>query len=155
LCFLDALLRSSITRWDKLVAATFLLALFSNQTPNLPEAYFWMVGAVTYQLGCILTLFFFTTVIRSRGKSGSARLLLTLFAGLLIVTIVGSNEIVMLVLLLIVVPITILTLKNKSTDRWHWLAYTVIALICATIVVTAPGNIARGSLFPDRHRFFY
>jgi hypothetical protein len=155
LCFLNALLKSSVTRIDKLVATAFLTALFSNQTPDVTEAYFWMTGAVTYQLGCILTLFFLTSVIRSDESAGIVRLLLFLAAGVLIVAIVGSNETLMLILAVLVIPITVRQLMNKTKDRWIWLAYTMITISSALIVIAAPGNAIRNSYFPGRHRFFY
>src|SRR6185369_3187444 len=148
-------LSSTVTRLDKLLGAVFLTSLFSNQTPNLPEAYYWMVGSITYQLGCILLLFFFTTVLKSDRKSGGMFLLLSLLAGILIVAIAGSNEVLMLLILLTVVLIAMLKVKNRSRDKWRWVAYALITLICVAIVISAPGNVERASLYPNRHRFWY
>src|SRR5207253_9684394 len=52
--FLSALLKSNFSRIDKLIAASFLMALFCNQMPEVTEIYYFMTGALAYLLPNIL-----------------------------------------------------------------------------------------------------
>jgi hypothetical protein len=153
--FVDALLNSSFSRVDKLIAASFLMALFCNQMPEVTEAYYFMSGAMVYQLPTIMSLFFFALVIRARDKSKRVKLLLWLLSCILVVAIVGSSETSMLILALLVFAITITMWIAKSAQRWPWLVFLIVTIVCGAVVILAPGNAIRGSNFPGRHRFFY
>lgn len=154
-CFADAFLESNTALIDKLIAATFLTALFGNQTPDVTEAFFWVTGNIVYQLGGILTLFFFALVIRSADKSKGVGFLSFLLSCLLIAAIVGTNETSMLVLALLVFAITIKSWMAKSDRRWRWLVFSLVTIGCALIVIVAPGNAVRSAFFPNRRRFFF
>lgn len=155
LSLVDAWAKSNVARIDKLIAAAFLTALFSNQTPDVTEAYFWMTGASYYTLGCILTLFFFATATKTSDKSPGFNVISSVASCLLIIAIVGSNETLMVILLLAVLPITIKKWIDKKADRRMWVIYTAIAITCAAVVIAAPGNAVRGGYFPGKHRFFF
>ncbi len=153
--FVGALLKSSFSRLDKLIAAGFLTALFCNQMPDVTESYYFMTGSIVYHLPNILTLFFFALVLKSSEKSKLSKLLLMLLCCALIIAIVGSTETSMLILALVVFPITIKTWAAKSDQRWWWLVFSVLTVICSAVVILAPGNAIRGSYYPGHHRFFY
>ena len=154
-CFVAAFLRPSAALIDKLIAASFLTALFSNQAPNVPEAYFWVTGDIVYQLGGILTLFFFALVIRSSDQSKGIKFLASLLGCFLIAAIVGTNEASLLVLTLLVLTITIKSWTEKNNDRWRWLGFSLVTILCALIVIVAPGNAVRSTFYPNRRRFFF
>ncbi len=154
-CFVDAFLKSSLTRLDKLIAASFFTAVFSNQAPDITEAYFWVTGDLVYQLGGILTLFFFALVIRCADAPKGVKLVRTVVGCLLIAAIVGTNETSLLVLSLLVFTITIKSWTEKSDERWRWLLFSLVTIGCALIVILAPGNAVRSLYYPNRRRFFY
>lgn len=154
-CLVDALLKSSVGLVDKLLATSFLAALFSNQMPDVTEAYFWVTAAVVYQLPGILTLIFFALVINSSEKSKGVKVFLSFLSCLLIVAIVGSNETSMVVFALLVFVITIKAWIDKSDERRRWLVFSIVTTICSLIVILAPGNAGRSSYYPNRQRFFF
>jgi len=154
-CLIHAIVRSAVPLIDKLIATSFLAALFSNQAPDITEAYFWTTGEIVYQLPLILSMLFFAVVIRSSDKSKGAKLFRLFLSCLLIVAIVGSNETSMLVIALLIFTITIAMWMAKSEQRWSWLIFSIITIFCVAVVIAAPGNTVRSSVFPGRHRFFY
>jgi hypothetical protein len=148
---------SGVSRRDKLIAAAFLLALFSNQTPEITELYYFMTGAVVYQVGIILTLFFFALVNRLSGQSKQVKLWMTILCCVLIVAIVGSNETSMLILAMLIFMVTIHLWLKWSEERWRWLVFSLVTIVCSAVVILAPGNAARAAhyLTPDQHQFGY
>jgi len=149
-----ALLDSSATRLDKLIAAALVTALFSNQMPDITEGYYWLSGSVTYQLASILTLFLFALAIRAL-KGGKRSNLALVGCGLLIIAIVGCNETSMALLLFLLTGITVKAFSIRSTARWAWVALLGVAMLCALVVILAPGNAVRGSYYPNKHRLFF
>ncbi|MGA9998467.1 MAG: DUF6056 family protein [Pyrinomonadaceae bacterium] len=147
---------SSVSRRTKLIAAAFLMALFSNQTPEVTEMYYFMTGAIVYQFATILTLLFYALVIRLSKQSKRVRLFSTILSCLLIVAIVGSNETSMLILAILNFTITFYLWRDRSQERWRWLIFSLVTIVCAAIVILAPGNAVRASLSPPgQHRFGY
>lgn len=140
---------------EKLIAAGFITALFSNQMPELTEGYYWMPGAITYTLGAILTVFFFGSVVKLFESGGGQRRLWLLSCCLLIVAIVGSSETMMMIFFLLMLSIAIKTFICRDGSRWLWLSLLLITTLSALVVVIAPGNSVRSSQFPGNHRLFY
>ncbi len=153
--FVSALLKSNFSRIDKLIAASLLMALFCNQMPEVTEIFYFMTGAIVYQIPSILTLFFFALAIRSSEKSKRVKLFGTILSCLLIAAIVGCNETSMLILAILIFSITINLWLEKSEQRWTWLVFSLVTIVFGAVVILAPGNAARASNFPGRHRFFY
>jgi hypothetical protein len=154
--FLDAFLKSSVGRLEKLIGAAFLLGLFSNQMPDVTEAYYLMTSKIAYQLPNVLILFFFALAIRSSENLKRAKLLMTILCCVLIVAIVGCSEISMLILALLVFSVTINLWLEKSKQRWRWLIFSLVTIVCSAVVILAPGNAIRAGLLPaGQHRFFF
>jgi hypothetical protein len=153
--FLSVILLPGAAPVDRLIAASLVTALFSNQMPDITEGYYWMPATVCYQLANVLTLFFFVLVVKSQEKSRSARAVLLSFAFFPVVAITGSSEPSMIFLLLLLTSITVKAFAIRSSKRHLWLAFLTVAAVCAFVVVAAPGNAVRGSHFPERHRFFF
>lgn len=153
--FLSVILLPGEALFDRLIAATLIVALFSNQMPDITEGYYWMPATVCYQLANILTLCFFALVAKSNAKGQSARAVLLTSAFLLVIAITGSSEPAMIFLLLLLSLITIRAFSIKSSSKGVWLAFLAVALVCALVVILAPGNAVRGSHFPEKHRLFF
>lgn len=155
-CLLDALLVSQVSRLDKLVAALFLTALYSNQMPDVTEGYYWAAGTLTYHAGCLLSLLFFALAARlHRQTKGARRLLLTLLCCVLAVLVVGSTEAVMIIFILLLSLITAKAFRERWETRRAWLSFSLVAVACAVVVVAAPGNAVRAGKFPDNYKVFY
>jgi hypothetical protein len=153
--FISVVLLPGAARVDRLIAASLIAALYSNQMPDITEGYYWMPATVCYQLANILTLIFFVLVIRDDERGQPARGLLLSFAFFLIVAITGSSEPSMIILLLLLALITTKAFSIRSSTRRIWLAFLTVAVVCAIVVIAAPGNAVRGGHFPERHRLFF
>jgi hypothetical protein len=140
---------------DKLIAASFFTALYSNQMPELTEGYYWMPGSISYTVGVILTVFFFGSVVNLWKSVGRERLIWLITGCVLMIGIIGSNETIMAVFVLLMLAITIKTFVARDGLRWHWLAFMLTASLCTLVVVLAPGNAVRESYSVGQHRLFY
>ncbi|MGB9178692.1 MAG: hypothetical protein WCB68_05535 [Pyrinomonadaceae bacterium] len=154
-CLVNALFKSGLALVDKLLLASFITALFSNQMPEITEGYFWMGATLYYQLGNILCLFFFALATKLSVKTKGVRVLMFLSSCILIVAIIGSTETTMVIFALLVFTITIKTLVAKSAERWMWLVFLILTIACAFVVLSSPGNAIRSSYFPNRSRFLF
>lgn len=154
-CFVTAIFNSSVTLIEKLIAAAFITALFSNQMPDITEGYYWLPGSVSYQLASALTLFFFALVKKSLESSRLIKVPLLALSFILIIAIVGSNETSMIILLFLVCSVTIKAFSIKSKNRWIWMALLVITILCSGVVLFSPGNAIRSAYSPNRHRLLF
>jgi hypothetical protein len=153
--FLSVMLLPGAALIDRLISASLITALFSNQMPDVTEGYYWMPATVCYQLANILTLLFFVLVAKTHEKRQPARAVLLSLAFFLVIAITGSSEPSMILLLLMLSSITIKAFSIKSSTRRVWLAFLTFAIVCALVVILAPGNVVRSSHFPERHRLFF
>lgn len=155
LCLVNALFRSGLSRVDRLLLTSFIAGAFSNQMPEITEGYYFMGATVYYQLGNILCLLFFALAVGLPWKTKAARAITFLLCCVLIVAIVGSTETTMVIFALLVGAVAIKMVVEKSEERWMWLAFSIITIVCGYIVISAPGNAVRSSFFPGRHRFLF
>jgi uncharacterized protein DUF6056 len=153
--FVNSALKQSVSQLDKLMVSAFLWALFSNQTPDITEAYFWVTSDLVYQVGGILTLFFFALILKTESGSRRSAAVGTFAGGFLIAAIIGCNEVSMLVIDLLIFVIAATAWIKKSNRRWQWTAFIVVATICSLVVILAPGNAVRSSFYPNHGRFFF
>jgi hypothetical protein len=153
--FVAVLLNSGASLGEKLVAAGLITALFSNNMPDVTEGYYWMPGSVSYQLPNILTLFLFAAAIKAPECSRVIKGILLTLSAILTVAIVGSSETSMCFLLFAVGLVTWKVLRAGGRNRRQWLMLFGLAVVCACVVISAPGNAIRSSHFPDKHRLFF
>jgi len=153
--FITAIFKRHFSRLERVLGAAFLLALFTNQTPDVTEAYYWMTGAVTYQGGCIFGLSFLSALIAACRSSGTRRLLASVIAGVLLILTIGSNETVMFVMWAVMLPVAIFKFIERHEDRWLVAGFVLLTAICSAVVILAPGNAVRSSWMTGSHRFFY
>ncbi len=102
------------------------------------EGFFWLSGAITYQLGAVFYFLFIAFFIwMGRNKS---KLLYGLLASFFLILSMGSNETLML-----------LNVGTVIILLWFWRAHlqggffiiSLITLVCFVIVLFAPGNNVR------------
>jgi hypothetical protein len=140
----------------RLCMAALVTSLFSNQTPDVTEAYYWMPGSISYQLGCVLTLFFFGLMISFlRAPRGAARTLLLASASALVFAVVGTSETSMIFLIFLVCVVTAKAFLLGVESRRVWALVLTLAALCALVVFASPGNAVRSAYCPDRHRLLF
>jgi len=147
--FLRALLGPGLTRSQAAIGALAWTTLYAHLMPDMPEGFYWYTGSVTYQLPNALCLFAVALLIRAIRNN---TLWVMLAIGTLLAFIIGCNEVIML--LVVVATSVVGSWSFRRNLRWSTASVLITLLIigCALLVILAPGNEARGSLFPDRHR---
>jgi hypothetical protein len=153
--FVTGLLKSSASFAERVIAASFITSLFSNNAPDITEAYYWMPGSISYQLPNILILFMLALVIKASDSAGIIQAGLLTLCSILIIAIVGSSETSMIFLLFLLCTVMTKAFLMKSKNRRLWLLLFVITSLCSCVVIFAPGNAVRSHNFPDNHRLFF
>lgn len=150
--FLRALFGQGLTRPHAAIGALVWTALYTHLMPDMPEGLYWYTGSVTYQLPSALGLLALALLIR-RGRNRTPWPML--IVGALMAFIIGCNEVIML--LVVVASILAGTWSFRGNPKWSaaGVALTMLIAGCALLVLLAPGNDGRGSLFPDRHQLLH
>jgi hypothetical protein len=135
---------------QRFVGASLLTLVWYNVMPDITEGLYWYTGAATYTAGSIALIVAWSGWLRlADGKGG----VWTLGVGTLIATLwaLFSSEVHML---LVATSVACLL-----AWQWHRRRLEVPVALCGIIVfaatavmIGAPGNEVRGSLFPGRGR---
>jgi hypothetical protein len=126
--------------------AMALLLLYLDLMPDMGQGIYWYTGAITYQLGNILLLLCLVQFMRWR----EAPLRRAVTAALLLVLTIGMSETHMF---LAVLATAIMTAGKREHFR-TLLPVGLVALLCAAVLIVAPGNAERGAFFPQKHDLF-
>ena len=123
--------------------------LYLLEAPDLTEAFYWMAGSTTYQLGSIVTLFFFSVVIHLKDqKETNKKILFTAIAGFLCVLIIGFNEILLIILDgILFLWLLIDTFRKKALDP-YLLVLLLLAGAASGVSLLSPGNDVRMAVKP-------
>jgi hypothetical protein len=135
----------------------FISFLYFYALPSQKEGLFWYTGAIAYQVPnilCMIYIILVSLIIDSTERSIFSRTVFVSLAIILIIMIAGCNEISMAVLLLFNIILLINQFYCKLNKKSVMLLLTIVSLVVAVIVVLAPGNSVRESLFPDRYKIF-
>ena len=151
LYFVKTLLNKNSLDLSVLVISVSVLFLYLSGMPNLTEGFYWMSGALTYQLPNIATLTVVAILLRMKKKYSIAKLI---SAMVLCVFICGGNETSMLEFLYILVAM--MTFEYATTREipkyYYWLF--LVSLAATSITLLAPGNTVRGAFFHGEKNIF-
>jgi hypothetical protein len=142
--FIKAILPEVLRLSEGCLCTLALLALYLSSMPSVVQGFYWIPGAISYQLANVLMLFLWTQLIKVWGAAESKVGKWTLLAcSLLLFALIGSNQTSMvLILLMLVAALAWRFLESRKID-WFLAKLIVVAAFAATIVVMAPGNHAR------------
>lgn len=153
--FIDSVYRKQFENIVKVNIALTLTLFFLYVMPNIAEGIYWYTGAVTYQISVTLLIIYSALIFRyltRRYIIGKA--FHFILNTIVIILVIGFNEIVMLILLLYHFVLMLFAFfkyeKNKSISV-YWF---IIVLIASLIIFLAPGNEVRASYFENNHQFF-
>jgi len=133
---------STLDRWCISSLSLVVLFIYLYQMPSISEGFYWVAGAITYQLGNILFIFFLTFFIRL-SKNPSLSSINFFGSAICLIAVIGSNETIMILLdSLIGFVLTIHLIKFRRLDKWL-IILTIIAIIFSLIVILCPGNAKR------------
>ena len=137
--------RGRLSRLSVFTASGVLTVVFIAGTPSVAQTFYWPGGSFTYQLPNILLLFLLGLLIwqESSDITGRARLLIAGLAGLLVILLVGANEVSLLLTASVLLGGTVYAWRQQRASRGVWLVLLVIALAAAAVSLLAPGNQER------------
>ncbi len=145
-----SLTREALTAREQMAGALVFLSLFVQGMPDMGEGFYWYTGAVTYQLGNALLLFHLARPVCDRSTRATS-LFHSLVDALLIIAIIGSSEVHMVLMVALHGASALLPVAGASHSgarKWWKL---LLVVVCASVVVFAPGNTVRSALFANAH----
>lgn len=131
---------------------SLLFVLYLYQMPNVCEGFYWMPGSITNQLPISLSLLFFGLLYRYFDKNKIYYIPMLI---LLVIAIVGCNEIIIVILGIALSVLWIVYLIKNRKVSFALTLLLFVYLIFSAIEIFAPGNSYRASLIPVEHDFFY
>lgn len=143
---------ASLSIKDRYVISCFLITLYILQMPSVAQGLYWLAGSVTYQLSVILSMLFFSFVIRYLNTLNRKYLTISI---LLSVLLVGSNEIALMFVNLIIGFAFLNSLVNSRKVNYAVLMLLIVMAIFSAIVVFSPGSAARATTYPGNQQFLY
>ena len=119
--------------------------MFFSGAPDPAQTYYWLSGALTYQLGNIALILMVAQLIRAeRAITRQASIFPSgLVASCCALIAAGTNETSMLLTLLILGAGTLASIRLGRPATIFWITLTAIASAGAAAAVFAPGNFAR------------
>jgi hypothetical protein len=148
--------KNNLPRIDRWIFSSVVTLLFFHQMPAITQCIYWITGALSYQLGNIVSLMALSVAMHVvRPGSGKIRKgFLTALALVLTFSSVATSLPNTFLFTLLLGIITVISFKSNLEHKWLWTSMLVIAVIGALIVIAAPGNLERSGFFPERHQFF-
>ncbi|MBC7487535.1 MAG: hypothetical protein H7282_12360, partial [Cytophagaceae bacterium] len=151
LFFVKSLMNKKQVDLSVLIISVSILFFYLAQMPSMKEGFYWMAGAITYQVSVIAMLTVF--LLLSNDRQPPLKNWKLSMAVLLCIVICGSNETSMLEFIYILIACMLFEYATvKSIPRYYYLILPV-ALASALVVVLAPSNAIRASYFTGNRAF--
>jgi hypothetical protein len=142
--FWSALLAQDTRAKDVVLIAGVFMLLWWQVTPDMAEGFFWLSGVMVYVWPLILFFWIMAGWLRVGIRSPAKVVLLSL--GLFF--LVGFNEMAAVLGLLAGVA-GVVILRKESSGKMIWLTPMVMVGAGIALLLLAPGNVQRLSLFPE------
>ncbi|MDB5258749.1 MAG: hypothetical protein JWM14_3444 [Chitinophagaceae bacterium] len=144
LYFVKTLMNKKDIDVSVIAVSVCVLFLYLVKMPTLTEGFYWLSGAITYQLANTATLVVIVIVLNLRKEY---KLWKVITAFVLCFLICGSNETSMIELIYILCALMAFEYASARSIPKYYYALLVISLIGAAIIIFAPGNAIRSSYF--------
>ena len=146
----------ALRRVDAVQAAVLLMLVYSASLPSVLEAYFWAAGALTYQFANGLALWLAGQLIllcrpavNDAGAAGASRAPMWGLCAAVAFFLAGCNEILMLIMDGLLAAALLHAWHRKLLCARGLLLVLGAAAAGTLIVLIAPGNAVRLSMFAD------
>lgn len=150
---ISELTRRSLGFKERSLLTLSLFFIYIYAMPTVSQGFYWLAGAIPYQLGIILIMLFLFFYIKSRGKENSDSTKLPFFLTVItLIALAGSSEMSMFMGALIIGMIIIYKLITEKKLDNRIIFLTAVIVICSLIMILAPGNAVRGTQYTQAHR---
>ncbi len=149
--------KSMLSQLQNLNYALLITLIYLYQMPILSEGVYWYTGAVTYQLGSILSLGYLVILILYMQKRYilNKPIVHTITCALFLFVSMGFNEVTMLILFSFSIVFFIISMTHELHFFKTASLLLVVAILCCLLMLLAPGNDVRGANFENTHEFGY
>lgn len=152
--FISELTKNFLNIKKRFLLSLSIIFLFFYSMPIVSEGIYWMAGSVFYLVGLMMLMIFLVLYsklnIAGSSSSNSSTFILS---AIVLVALIGSNELTMFIGNLIILLIVINTLLSKKKIDFKLILYILLAIVFTYITISAPGNSLRGSKFSNTHNF--
>ncbi len=126
--------------------------LFIYQMPSVAEGFYWYTGSISYQAASVIFLFYLGSLIKYNNKEFLISKTLHLsFNCMLLILMIGFNEVIMLLLVLFHFVIAYKNHHHDSSFKFAANTLFLVSILAGSAVFFAPGNSYRESNFIDNH----
>lgn len=124
-----------------------LFFFYFNYIPDFGETFYWMAGAYTYQLPVVFFIIYLNALLNLfRYDSKKSIVKNQIIALISLFIVLGCNEVIVIYVNFVNVLLMAYLIRNKNYFN-RFTPVFFIALIISYLMITAPGNFARGNLF--------
>jgi len=142
--FVKTILNKNSIDISVVAVSVCVLFLYLVKMPSFVEGFYWLAGAITYQLANIATLTVLIIVLNLRKQYSHLKVIA---AVCLCIIICGSNETSMLELLYILCALMAFEYASMGSIPKYYYLLLVVSLIGAAVIIFAPGNAVRAAHF--------
>ncbi len=142
-----------LTKLQTAALSCLFVFLYFTVLPGTAEGFYWFSAACIYQTSNILFMLMLACIVKwHRASTKYARGIYFFITVLLAVSIIGCNEVSLIITCFVVgaIPINLYVTRRKH-DKLLWLL-TIICIVAACISVLAPGNYLRLGYLQDSSR---
>jgi len=141
-----------VSKKEQWVITSAVFFLFLYQLPDPCQGFYWITGAITYQLPLSLSLLLYGFLLkfyhtRKIGYYGIALVLL--------LCTIGCTELVALLLIFINFCVLAIHYERNRKLEFPLLLFFISTIGFSAIVLLAPGNAVRAQLIKENHHLFY
>lgn len=152
LYYLASIVFPNNSKKNNFLFSLFCFITFLINTPNLSSNFYWLSGAITYQLSNIIFILFLCSIITLIRNNKAKSLFISIF---FVIVIGGLNEITLLmtdILLLFVIGYQLIDLKKVD---FKILILVFLAISLTLISLNSGGNSIRQENNVNNHQLFF
>lgn len=140
-----SLFHRTLSNLQQVSLCSFLTIIFLIQSPRISEFFYWFSCYVAYTVPCMLSMLLISFIRRKTIAS-------VLFQSLLIVCIIGSNEVIAV---LLTCTVLFWASENYRQRRGQCVVLITVAFLSMLVVAFSPGNFQRMSGQLSSHPYLW
>jgi hypothetical protein len=152
--FITVVLKELSDNLERMIITLLFSLLFLYQLPILSEGIYWYTGAITYQLAnCLMLVYLALLRLYTTGKTIIHKFVHILLLGILLIAVIGFNEVHMIAFLMFACISLFIIKKHKLPHARLFISLFVLTMVSSAMMVFAPGNEIRAGMMSGNHRF--